>query len=174
MADEGVGDVLALFEQAPARVVDATFTSEGEEFEVTLKLFSRSELERVRKSCMRKVFHRDARQVLDEVDDKKLRDYLAHQVLTGWTGLTGRKLFHFGRRAISLNGQADALSKELPYDPKVADVLLQHAVCVRDSGTIGFGDWLWEQAMGAAEQFDQITEEKKISSATTSAAISST
>jgi hypothetical protein len=155
--------ILELIAAAPARVTTAHFESEGEGFDLTLRLFSRADLERIRKACMRRVFDRDARQVVDNVDERKLREYLATHAIVDWDGLTGHKLAVFARRNVALNGNAEALRTALPFDQKVAIFLLEQAVCIRDSGTVGFGDWLWEQVTGAAETFAQVDAEKKTS-----------
>ena len=157
-------DVLALIADAPAIQMRATFESEGETFDLTLALFDRARVQQIQRAVMVKEFERGGR-VSEHVDDRKLRQLLTPSVLS-WSGLTGRKLAVYCRKAlppVHVNGHADALAKELPCEPRTVQFLMEHALAVRPDGTRGFTDWLWEQLTGAADKLAAVEAEKKSS-----------
>ena len=82
--------------------------------------------------------------------------------MASWDGLTGAKLAVFCRRKVDLNGNAAALEQPLPCDMPVRLFLLEHAVAVKATGLVSFGDWLWEQLTGAADIIADQDEEKKV------------
>ena len=150
--------------QAERRVTRETFRPPGDQderraFEVELRLCSRTDLESMRRACMKRVLDKQTRQYTDTPDLPKLRDYLAKECITGWERLT------FGAAASLCNLSTpngdlrDWASKPVEFSTENAVMVLERA--------LGFEDWVWERVTSLADEREREEAREKNASAPT-------
>lgn len=155
-------DLKEFLAAAPKRVVREVFGDGDTAFEVELRLCSRADLETMRKQATKRVLDKPTRQYREELDVEKLRHYLRDHCITNWSDLNFAKAAALCNRSLP-NGQFQEWGPQpVPCSAQNRQMLLEEA--------IGFEDWVWEKATALAEVREQIEQEKKVTSGSTSAA----
>lgn len=148
--------------ESAAKVVERRKFGEGDMgFEVELRLIARPDMEEMRNRCIKKVATRmnGVREMRDELDIKKLREYIAESILTNWTGLTVGKVLHACNRSAPAGTD---LKKAVEFNTENAIALLSTARGEVQGILMSFDDWVWNEALTLSEEHsDQEAREKK-------------
>jgi len=129
-------DIKSLLEKK--EVPERWFTFDPKEFpgfECKLRYMNRSKLSSLATKFTRSIWRKQARQRVDELDTQAFKKAWLPTILIGWRGLTFEYLDQLiGLDKSELKNQKIDLTQEVPFDLKVAEVLIEEAY--------NFDEWL--------------------------------
>lgn len=133
------GDVLSWLNQLPLAESDLTFGEERMAFKVRIRHVDKERLQAVFKSAANG----------KELNQAKIREFLAVEVLCDWSGLTAGILATMAARSV---GPTDAAWKQpVPFDQKTAAAVLRACNGMVEGRVVSFESWLLEQSTAIAE-----------------------
>lgn len=149
-------------EGAEKKVVTETFGEGKRAFEVELRLCSSSDLDAIRKKCMKRELQKgpNGQKEWREVADlPRLRQYLMDHCILGWKGLTYAKAMDLCNLTTPNGQKAGFADQDVKFEPVSVEMMLEEA--------LGFEDAVWERIRSLATELDkQEAEEKKVSAST--------
>lgn len=133
------GDVLAWLHQLPQAESELTFGEGRLAFTVTLR--------HVDKERLQQAFRAAQPNPAKDMDQEKLRAFLATEVLVDWSGLTAGIIAKMAAREAG----PDAWTQEVPYSVATARGVLRACSGMLNGDAVSFESWLLKRATEIAD-----------------------